>query len=1091
MKRLLLSCVTMVLMLAAMQVSAQDRTVSGRVTSAEDGSALPGVSVVLKGTAIGTQTDGDGRYSLSIPSAGGTITFSFIGLKNQDVAVTSQSTVDIIMETDVATLNEVVVTALGVSTEVKKIPYAAQTVSSDRLNLTRSNNINDALAGKVAGVQLRGQSGAALGRNSQIRIRGAGSFVDKEPLYVVDGTPVTNSNDFNPDDVENITILKGPNATALYGQRGDAGVVVVTLKKGSKTPGIGISLTQNMFFENVYVLPRYQNSYAGGAYSDLAKFTWQDGMPAEWQPLDGKYYHDYTDDASWGPRMTGQEYIPWYAWLPGTKYTGKTAKLKPQPNNVRDFYETGVNRTTNLSFSKANDVGNYRLSYTNQDQTGIMPNTSMQKNTVATAMSVKLNKLVTVGANVNYVNTVLNGEYDDQYSNQSTGSFNQWFHRDVEMDKLREFAKYRSPGGRLTSWNHFNPDYYLAADPETGIKGDKFYRGYYWHNPYSYFELIDYKTTRNRLFGDINVAFNILDNLTAKITYRKNQNTVYVENKRPSILPYSFYTENRPTSAPQWDYYGTQQTFFKEDNVEMLLTYNERFLDDKLSVDLLGGGNIRTDVDQLLSAQTNLGLAVPDLFTISNSKQTLISANTRSEKKVRSLFFQGNIGWNDMLYLTFSGRNDWSSALPANNNSYFYPMVGLSFDFSTLTADALPFLSFGKVRASVAQVGSDLGAYQTALTYGLNAGGTWNGNVLSGTPDTQIDPNIKPSLSNSFEAGLDLKFFTNRIGISATYLLEDKTDEILSVGISGASGFTNRIINAGSLERKGIEIQLDATPVQIGDFRWDATLNFAKIKSTIVELAPGVTAIPAGTGAATFNGAITYHVEGKEWGQLRGYKIARLEDGTPILNSSGLYTRTATPVDYGSVLPDFTGGFINNVSYKRFMLAFNIDFQKGGQFFSLSDNWGTFSGLTERTAGLNDLGNPKRDPVSEGGGVHVVGVYDADASAEGTDYQPIDTYVDAQNYYHQFYNNNIAEPHVYPLTFVKLREISLGYQIPVQNIGLGKVFTSASVSVVGRNLWLIYSKVKDFDPAEISGAFGENGQFPSTRSYGFNIKLSF
>ena len=1093
MKRILLLCLTAVLTLASSELWAQERTISGKVTSTEDGTPLPGVNVVLKGTTSGVVTDSDGAFRLSVPSEGGTLVFTFIGLQSQEVEIGTRTTIDIQMAQDATQLSEVVVTALGIKRETKSLPYAAQTVSSEKLNMTRANNVNDALAGKVAGVQVRGQSGAALGRNSSIRIRGAGSLTDKEPLYVVDGTPVTNSQDFNPDDVESINVLKGPSATALYGQRGDAGVVLITTKKGDKGRGMGISLNNNLFFDKVYILPQYQNSYAGGASADLTRFDWQAGMPAEWQALDGEYYHDYTDDASWGPRMTGQQYIPWYAWVPGTKYTGKTAPLLPQPNNIRDFYETGVNRTTNVSFGKSLDNVTFRLSYTNQDQSGIMPNTGLLKNTLAATTSVNLSKLITVGANINYVTTTINGEFDDQYSNQSTGSFNQWFHRNLDLKIMNELKDLKSPEGRLVSWNHQNPNYYVGDSDNDGvINGDKFYRGYYWHNHITYFEQIDYSTTRNRLFGDVNVTFNLTDNLKATVFYRKNQNTVFWEEKRPSILPFSFYTENRPTSQPQWDYYGTGQTFFKEDNLEFLVGYSDNFADDKLSFDLSAGGNIRMDESKSLNMNTTDGLVVPDLFTISNSKGTFGYGNFRSSKQVRSLYGRGTLGFNETFFVDFSVRNDWSSALPENANSYLYPSVGASIVFSEFTEDAVPFISFGKLRGSWAQVGSDLPPYQTAVTYGLGAN-PWidadGSHAISNTPDDLIDPNIKPSLSSAIEFGIDLKFMENRLGISATYFDESKKDEILRVGVSGASGYQNKIINAGQIDRNVIELQIDGTPVKTSNLSWDVTLNFAKTEAKVVELTPGVDAIAAGTGGATFGIGSTFHVVGKEWGQLRGVSIQRI-DGQPVLDTDGLYVPTEDPVDFGSVLPDFTGGFVNTLTYKNVSLAFNIDFQKGGKFYSLSDQWGTFSGLTKRTAGLNDQGNPIRDAVADGGGVHVVGVSDADGDgvAEGN----VDMYVPAQDYYHQFYFGSIADEHIYDLTFVKLRELSIGYQIPVQNIGsLGKVFTNASISLVGRNLWLMHSKVEDFDPSEIMSAFGENGQFPSVRSYGFNIKLGF
>jgi TonB-linked SusC/RagA family outer membrane protein len=1080
MKRILL-CLTAVFALVTSELWAQERTVSGKVTSVEDGSPLPGVNILLKGTTTGVVTDADGKYTMNVPTEGGTLVFTFIGLKTQEVEIGSRTSIDVQIEQDSKQLTEVVVTALGVQRDVKSLPYAAQTVSSEKLSITRPNNINDALAGKVAGVQLRGQSGAALGRNSAIRIRGAGSLNDKAPLYVVDGTP-TNSLDLNPDDIESVNVLKGPSATALYGQRGDAGVIIVTSKKGTKSTGLGVNVNHTTTFDKVYVLPRYQNSYAGGSFSDLAKFTWQEGMPEEWKGLDGKFYHDYIDDASWGPRMVGQEYIPWYAWAPGTKYTGKTASLVPQPDNIRDFYETGVNKMTNVSFSQAIDESNFRLSYTNQAQTGIMPNTDLQKNTLATQFSVKLSKIITVGANINYVNQRLNGEFDDAYSNATTGAFNQWFHRNLDMDIMKELAFLKSPEGRLVSWNHFNPNEYLTS-------GDKFYRGYYWFGPTTYMNLIDNKANRDRLFGDVNVSFNLAKNLKLTGFYRKNQVTTNAEFKRPTILPYSFNTELRPTNQPQWDFYGTGNDFSKEDNLELIATYNKSVLEDKLSIDLMAGGNIRKETYNGVFGSTFDGLVVPDLFTLGNSrKQPFSASNFRSKKEVRSIYGRANLGYRDLIYVDMTLRNDWSSALPASNNSYMYPSVGTSFVFSELTENALPVVSFGKLRASWAQVGSDLGPYQLATTYGVGAD-QWKsdpsastGSILMSAPNEIVDPNIQPSLSSSYEVGADLKFFQNKIGFSATYFTEVKKNEILSVGVSGASGFTAKRINAGELQRSSLEFQLEVTPVQTADLEWNVSVNYAKNTSKIVELAPDVTAIPEGSGAS-FGLADVYHVAGQNWGQLRG-KTYQTIDGQRVLDSKGFYVPTENPEYLGSVLPDFSGGIVNTVSYKDFSLAMNIDFQKGGQFFSLSDFWGSFSGLTQKTAGLNDKGNPIRDNPADGGGVHVTGV-DKDGTA-------VDFYVPAQDYYHQFNNSKIADEFIHDLTFVKLRELSLGYRIPVKSLGsIGSVFTSASVSIVGRNLWLMHTNVRDFDPAEISGTFGENGQFPSTRSIGFNIKFGF
>jgi TonB-linked SusC/RagA family outer membrane protein len=1078
MKKILLVKIFAVLMLVTSAALAQERTVSGTVTSSEDGSALPGVNVVLKGTTIGTTSNVDGSYKLAVTSTGGTLIFSFIGLASQEVEIGQRTVIDIVMATDVQQLSEVVVTALGIAREVKSLPYASQQVNSDKLVIARANNISDALAGKVAGIQVRSQAGGKLSGNAGIRIRGAQSLEEGSgPLYVLDGTPLNSSADINPDDIETTNILKGPAATAIYGQRGDAGVIMLTSKKAKKGSGMGINVSQNYFAEKVYILPRFQNSYAGGAFKDLVQYNYDPADPVEWQALDGKYYHDYTDDGSWGPRMVGQEYIPWYAWVPGTEYTGKTAKLVPQPNNIRDFYGTGTNRVTNLSFTKADENYNVRVSYTNQGRVGIMPNTDLSKNTLSTQLGITLNKVISVGANINYVNQRVNGEFDDAYSNATSGSFNQWFHRNIDMKLLGELSGLKSPEGRYVSWNHFNPTDYASL-------GDKVYRGYYWWGHKTYMENIDYVDVRNRLFGDVNVRFNITKDINVAVYYRKNEVTGTFENKRPSILPFSFNTELRPTGQAQWDYYGTGSSYEKEDNLELLAAYNHNF--GQLSINANVGGNLRMEQSSNIKANTNLGLVVPDLYTLNNSRvQPFIYENKRFRKEVQSLYARGTFGYKDLIYVDWSARNDWSSALPKTNNSYFYPSIGTSFVFSELTESAIPVLSFGKLRGSYAQTGSDLAAYRTSLLYEL--GNTqWNGNSTTNTPDRLVDPNIKPSLSTSTEIGLDLKFLQNRIGLSATYYNTNKTNEIIPVSVSGASGFTSKLINAGKIQNSGIEVAIDATPVKVGNFEWNVSLNIANNTTKIVELVEGVDAIIQADrdGVAlrdAFATATITNVVGQKWGQLRGFGIEKL-DGQPILDSDGHFIPIQNQ-NLGSVLPDYTGGFINTFTYKGFSLSANIDFQKGGKFFSLSDWFGTFSGLSERTAGLNDKGVPERTAVADGGGVHVFGVDEAGAK--------VDYYVEGKDYYQQFVNNGIAENSIYDLSFVKLRELSFGYRIPVQKFGIGKVIRSATLSIVGRDLWLMYSETKDFDPSVISNTFGENGQFPGTRSLGFNLNLGF
>ncbi len=1055
---------------------AQQRTVKGRVTSTEDGQGLPGVSVVVSGTNKGVVSDANGSYSISAPDKG-SLSFSYIGFETVTVAIGDRSIIDLALKPSAGVLNEVVVTALGVKRSEKSLTYASQSIKDENLNTIRQTNLNNAIAGKVAGIQVRSQSAVALGRDASIRIRGAGSLNDKAPLYILDGNPV-GSNDINLDDVENVTVLKGPAATALYGQRGDAGVIIMTSKKGTANKGIGLEINQSTFMDNVYILPKYQNSYAGGASADLMKFTWEAGMPDEWKALDGKYHPDYSDDSSWGPRMVGQQYIPWYSWYPGTEYTGKTDKLLPNPGNIRDFYQTQYSTNTNINFTKAGDGYTTRISATAANQNGLLYNSKGTKYTIATSNTIDLGPKLTAGLNLNYVDYTIKGQFDDAYSNQSTGSFNSWFHRHLDFAKLKELKDLRSPEGILASWNHNNPGAYLNSPLD-------FYGANYWYNFYSFFDRVDNTENRRVLFGDVNLTYKITKDLKIAGFARVNNGNGLIENRIPTIL------ENSATQTGVRAAYGTGQYYGKlvnniwkpnETNFEVMANYNKRF-NDIISLDLMAGANLRKDVFRVLGANTVDGLVVPDYFAITNSVSKPGNNSFRSKKEVRSIYSRATIGFKDWLYLDGSVRQDKSSALPLNANTYMYPSIGASVVISEFLSNKLPALSFGKVRASWAQVGSDLDPYLLALNYSL-ANDKFDGNALMGTPNAIVDPNIKPALSSSYEFGIDLKFFKNRLGYSFTAYNEDKIDEIINVPVAGASGFTSKLINAGKLNRKGIEMSLDVTPVKTKDLNWNTLVNFAKNTSKIVSLAEGVEAITArdASGAlanGTFSGssgASTIHQVGLGWGQIRGGGFT-YKDGVKVVTEDGLFVQT--PNKYlGSVLPNFTGGWVNTLSYKKFTLNANLEFSQGGKYFSLSDHWGAFSGLLARTADLNDKGNPKRDPVADGGGVHVVGV-----TAEG---KPVDTYVDAQTYYHQFRSHNIAEEHVYDLSFIKLREVSLGYNIPVK---AGTFINRATVSLVARNPWLIYSANRDFDPSELSNIFGENGQFPGTRSFGINVKL--
>jgi TonB-linked SusC/RagA family outer membrane protein len=1053
----------------------QTRTVTGKIVD-EKGNPIPYASVKVKGHPGGVSADVNGVFTIKAKT-GDVIEVSAIGQKANNITLGEQSMVSIALQgAGEQGLQEVVVTgAYNMKRTQRSTSSTVQSISDEKLNTIRQSDVNNALAGKVAGVQVRSQSAAKLGTNgyASVRLRGESGLTGaSEVLYVVDGTviPTSASGDINPDDIEDLTVLQGPAASAIFGAQGANGAIVITTKRAKKNAkGIGVEVNSGVTFDKVYILPNYQNSYAGGGVTDLMQFTWKPGMPEEWQALDGKYYHDYSDDASWGPRMVGQEYIPWYAWYPDSKYSYKTAKLTPQEDNSKDFYNTGVTLNNNVSFSKAADNYTFRLSYTNLGVKGLIPNSSMNRNNLALNTTVDVTSRLTLGANITYLNQVTRGEFNDGYSNQSSGSFNQWFHRDLDMGIMKELKDLRSPQGALASWNHKNPDVYNASNPLN------FYGGNYWYNFYSYFDNVSNLNNRDRLFGDVSLGYKITNDLKVKLTYRKNQLTTFSEYKTKSII------ESSATQTGTKAYYETRETYSNRENFEGLLSYYKKIKD--FSVNANVGFDIMRNKYKDIYANTNNGLVVPDFFALNNSKNPISYRNYREDSKYRSGFVRGDVGWRNMLFAEFTLRQDYFSTLPADDNGILSKSFGGSFVFSDLLRDIAPIISYGKLRASWGEIPQALTPYQTGFNYSI-ATNQWNGNILMNTPNQLPDPAIKGAVSTQRELGLDMKFMKNRFGFAFTYWDGTVKDFPLPLPVTGTSGFSQYLTNVGEISKKGVEVLLNVAPIRTKDFQWEISATYAKLlENKIVDIAPGINRITYdNTGAfATTYGAYVVNEVGKPWGQLFGPGFKRI-NGQPVLDANGLHVREAE-VYFGSVLPDYTGGVQNSISYKNFYLNFNIDYQHGGKFFSLSDFWGSFSGLTAKTATVNDKGNPVRDAVADGGGVHVNGV-DADGKA-------VSYYVEAQTYWHQFQTNKISENSIHDLTFIKLREVSLGYRFNLEKLGISKVIQGATFSVVSRNPWLIYAKTRDFDPSEISNTYGENGQFPGTRSIGFNLKLNF
>jgi TonB-linked SusC/RagA family outer membrane protein len=1058
------------LMLTAVLAFGQNRTITGTVVD-ENGAAIPGATVQLKGTREGIAADNSGVFRL-LAKTGDVLVVSGVGLETTEYKVGSDNAIKVQVKRNIAASAEVVVSSgYGIRKNLRNIATNAQVVTSEQLNVIRQTNLNNALAGKVSGIQVRSQSSAKLGSTGNIRLRGESGFGGGQGiLYVVDGTILPNPNDINLDDIEDVTVLQGPAAAAVFGPQGAGGAIVMTLKKAKKgQKGIGVDVNLGVQTDHVYVLPNYQNSYAGGASGDLIRYNWQPGHPESWKRLDGKYYHDYSDDASWGPRMVGQEYIPWYSWYDGHRYSGTTAKLVPQPNNAREFYNTGLMLNNSVSISKATDNTNIRMSFGNIDQKGLIPQSSLKKNTFNMIASVNITPRLTASINFNYVTQIVKGEFDDGYSNQTTGSFNQWFHRNLDMGIIKELKDLRTPSGIWASWNHLNP---TAYDPNNTRQ---FYAGNYWYSFYKWFDLVRPVVNTDRYFGDIALAYKFNENLSVKATYRKQHNNVWSETMYSSDLNESG-TQTQGNCPECRGFYSTSTSNSNRTNMELLISYNKRIKEFNIGIN--GGTDILRQLQKGNSASTVNGLNVPNLFTIGNSKDQPSVGNSRSDFRYSALYTTGNVSWRNYLTAEFTLRQDWMSDLPPSKSFILSKSAGLSFVFS----DLLKWqpLSFGKFRASMGQVPTGIGVYRyPGFAYGVGSV-QWNGNFLMGTPDQLVDPNISGSVTQQKEIGLDLRFLKNRVGLSVTYWTGDDRNFPTTIPINGTSGFSSILTNAGLITKRGYNIQAMGRPVWGKNLKWEINATWGILaENKVVSIAPGTNRISI-EGLWGSTGPYMVHQEGRDWGQIFGNGIKRI-NGQPVLDANGFYVNDPN-VFFGSALPKHTGGFQTQLEYKGVVLNANADWQIGGKFFSLSNMWGSFSGLTARTAVVNDKFNPIRDAVADGGGVHVFGV-DANGNK-------VDRYVDAQEYFHGLYYNRTFDPYVYDLTFVKLREVSLGYTLPIKKWGIDWA-QRAVLSLVARNPLLIYAKTDDFDPSEISNISGEAGNLPGTRGLGANLKISF
>ena len=1033
------------------QWSFAQQSVSGTVTDSE-GVPLPGATVIVEGTSNGVSTDFDGVYSITA-SEGDVLSFSYVGFTTQKVTVGASATLNVTLVSDNA-LEEVVVTALGITREAKSLGYAQQKVEGDALTKTKETDFRTALAGKVAGVQVISGVSSTF-EPSYIRLRG-----ESDVLYVVDGIKMS-STDINTDNIDNITVLKGAAATALYGSEARSGVVVITSKRAEAGDNY-INVDHNTVVSEISRLHPYQNEYGGGYDQAWDTFSYNPATdPASWASFQGQNIPYYAADESWGPRLDGTLARHWDSWIPGHPNFGELRPWSPNPNNVKNFFETGIKSTTSLSFGRGGDGYSFRATGRVSDNAIPVPNANREVFDLNLNGSVditdKLTMYSSLNARIQNTDNYVSSGYTSLGSN-----FSQWWQRQLDMDRLKNNYHYN---GAFYTWNRRSA---RNARPQ------------YWDAPH-YEQYQNTNNNENSTYsGNLGLNYDIIDGLSANFEVnrraynRTNWNRGYI----------GVNTLSTQASYGEGSFVSEANEFRARLDYKTAITSN-------FDLDARVGYGARQFRSISTSASTSGGLAIPDFYTIANSVDKPSYSTYRTNNSGRSVYGSVSLGYDSMLYLDGSYRLDWSStADAANNRIETYSLTGSFLFDRLLDVDAI---SFGKLRASYAEAPIFPGTYATSPTF---SSGTAYGSLASlAVPNTLANPQLTGGIREETELGLEMRFLDNRLGFDFTYF--DRTDSGLPVAVTAdaATGYSGLSVNSKITSSTGVEVMLSGTPVLTDDLRWDVSFNFATLEKMVDFIYDGIDRINIYGGSISWSGLKVTEITGEEWGMLYGRQRKQDADGNWIYLSSGNHAYENNQL-LGNIMPDYTGGITSNLTYKNWDLAIGIDFQEGGLYHSVTDMFSMGAGLHEYTAGLNDKGNPKRDPVSAGGGIHQVGVY-ADGSVA-------DFYKDPNSW--AWGNWTRDDLWLVDASFVKLRQVRLGYSFDADKLS-NTPFSGIDIALIGTNLailsettdWGDYRGKKNpgLDPSELGGNWSgslyasEGGQLPSARSFGLNVNLKF
>ena len=1088
--KLFLACL---LAVATTALYAQNITVKGTVTDASNGEPITGAAVVVQGSATSyALTDVQGAFSINAPR-NGVLVVSNMGYKTKSVEVNGMTVVNVALEPDTEYLDEVIVTAQGLTRKQKAIGYSAQVINDEQLTVVHSSSLGNSLAGKVAGAQFWGSAGSTFSEG-KIILRGPTSYNNQEgsePIYVIDGT-IASAAAVNMDDVESINILKGPSATALYGSRGANGAVIITTKKAQEGQS-HVEFSHTTTAEVLYNHIKFQTEFGGGAmaqqntamYNAVQKAGLLDKYPDVLDAKaafelngfdlpDGTYTYDYWEDVNWGPRYDNTTMVrPAVSWDPSHPKYGKAEPWSYQLN-LRDLTRVAWTNTTTVSFNKSVKGMNTRVSFTNVDRPGIFYNSKAVRRSFSISSQIKPNSWLTADLSYRYrVRVNQNAEQEGYSANGNyICDFVQWGHTNVNLKDLKDWQR---PDGGWRTWNivgAMNFDDYAAAY----LAGNADLTANYHDNPYAVMEQYTYtnKTQYHMASADVYASLPYNFRLGARIN---------------NLIQDSHYEEKDGFGSINFDPY--YRNYFAETNditAQGYLTWNNSFVDNRLTAEAAAFAEARKYDYYYLNSATNGGLSVIDLYNLSASNNTYSTNNSETHYKTRSFFGTATIGWDDLVYLDGSLRYDIDSRLPADKNGYLYGGGSLSFMASKLIN--APWLNFWKIRGSLAQVGSTIGAYSVKPTYTVST--KLHGQTGLYEPTTQVNEHILPTISTSYEVGTEFKLFNNRLYGDVNFYLKNTKNSIINATVLPQSGFNSRTINAGLVQNKGVEILLGGTPVRTKDFEWNLSANISKNVNTLVELAPGQPSTRLYGNSFYFYWDLM-SIEKQPIGVIQtNARWLRNDDGQLILRAGTANTgdvrptfETDVPKSVGNIQPDFTGGFNTSFRYKDFTLSAAFDYVIGGQMVSWTNMWGKGSGLLAETAVLNDRGKSIREPVQTGGGIHLTGV-DKDGN-------PMDGYIDAFYYFYYQYVYD-QDSTVFNRTYLKMRELALRYNMPKNIVNKIKGISSASIAFVATNPWLIYSAVPHIDPSELGGAsynFLEGGQAVSTRSFGVTLNVTF